>query len=106
MIELIEIAPNRWRVKRPKQPVARSSLPMPHVISDEMPPTEQVNGKFYTSKSAFRRVGRSLGLIEVGNEKFKPRPRFVDTIGGPRKRRDAIEKAKARYNRGERFYAE
>ena len=34
-----------------------------------MDPVEQVDGKFYTSKSQFRAVGKSLGLIEVGNEK-------------------------------------
>lgn len=61
------------RLERPR--TKRSHLATPQIISDIMPPTEQVDGKFYTSKSAFRRVGKSLGLIEVGNEKPKPRVR-------------------------------
>ena len=55
--------------------MASSALPLPYVISDTMPPTEQVDGKFYESKSAFRAVGRALGLTEVGNEKPKPKMR-------------------------------
>ena len=67
---------------------------MPGVISDIMDPVEQVDGKFYTSKSAFRKVGRELGLTEVGNEKPKPRPRpKVDKAGI----RQAIQKAVDRY---------
>ena len=72
-VELIEVEPGRYRVKRRSSPVARSELPRPYVISDEMPATEQVDGRFYTSKAAFRAVGRALGLTEVGNEKFKPK---------------------------------
>jgi hypothetical protein len=75
MVELIEIAPGRWRVKRTPQNFARSEHPRPFIISDAMPPTEQVDGVFYESKSAFRAVGKQLGLIEVGNEKPKPRTR-------------------------------
>jgi len=75
MVELIEIAPGRWRVKRQELNPPRSDLPTPMVISDTMPPTEQVDGVFYESKSAFRAVGKQLGLIEVGNEKPKPRTR-------------------------------
>ena len=74
-VELVEIEPGRWRVKREQPIPPRSDLPMPTVISDIMDPVEQVDGKFYTSKSAFRAVGRSLGLIEVGTEKPKPRVR-------------------------------
>ena len=74
-VELIEVEPGRWRVKRTPQHFARSEHSLLHVISDIMPPTEQVDGKFYTSKSQFRAVGRALGLTEVGNEKFKPKLR-------------------------------
>ena len=54
-------------------PPARSDLPLPYVISDTMPPTEQVDGRFYTSKSQFRAVGRSAwASIEVRHyEKFQ-----------------------------------
>lgn len=51
----------------------RSDLACPSVISDSMPPTEQVDGKLYTSKAAFRAKGRELGLTEVGDQKIKPR---------------------------------
>jgi hypothetical protein len=72
MVKLIEVEPGKWRVERPPRNIARSDLPLPNIISDTMEPTEQVDGKFYTSKRAFRAVGRALGLTEVGNEKPKP----------------------------------
>jgi hypothetical protein len=71
MVELIEVEPGKWRVKRLSQPPARSRLPLPYVISDTMEPTEQVDGKFYTSKQQFRAVGKALGLVEVGNDKAR-----------------------------------
>lgn len=46
----------------------RSDLPSPMLISDAMPAAEHVDGKFYESKSAFRRVTKANGLIEVGND--------------------------------------
>lgn len=97
-IELEEFEPGRWRVKRPPRNPARSELPLPYVISDIMEPTEQVDGKFYTSKRAFRAVGRALGLTEVGNEKFKPRKRITDAAG----RRSAIKTAVEKYQAGQR----
>jgi hypothetical protein len=78
-VELVEVEPNKWRVKRTPQNFARSEHPLPYIISDTMPPTEQVDGKFYTSKRAFRAVGRALGLTEVGTEKFKPKLRARDS---------------------------
>lgn len=68
-----------------------------------MPPTEQVDGKFYESKAAFRAVGRALGLTEVGNEKPKLKTtRSTDDPVVKRKRRDAIRKAAAEYRMGRR----
>lgn len=93
---IYQIGKNRWTNRPPEQAPARSDLPMPMVISDTMPETEQVDGKFYTSKSAFRRVGRQLGLIEIGNEKQKPRKRFEDKEGRRRAIKTALEKFKAR----------
>ena len=93
-IELEEFAPNRWRVKRTPQHFARSEHPVPYVISDIMPPTEQVDGQFYTSKSAFRRVGRQLGLIEVGTEKLNPRLQRASATQAARQgRQQALKKA-------------
>jgi hypothetical protein len=74
-VELVEIEPGKWRVKRKQLQPPRSDLPLPYVISDIMDPVEQVDGKFYTSKRQYRAVGRALGLTEVGNEKPKPRVR-------------------------------
>jgi hypothetical protein len=82
--------------------VARSELPLPYVISDAMPPTEQVDGRFYESKAAFRAVGRALGLTEVGNEKFKPKERATNQREIKAKRREVIRKAAAEYAAGRR----
>jgi len=101
-IELIEIEPNKWRVKRQVHTPARSDLPLPHVISDTMPETEQVDGKFYTSKAEFRRVGRSLGLTEVGNERLPPKKRATDSAVVKRERRQAVQIAIEKYKAGHR----
>ena len=96
---LYQIGPNRWSNRSPEQSRARSDLPLPHVISDTMPPTEQVDGKFYTSKREFRRVGKSLGLIEVGNEKPHLKKRTTPPKG---ERIKSIRKAIAQYREGRR----
>jgi len=71
---------------------------MPMVISDTMDPVEQVDGKFYTSKSAFRAVGRSLGLTEVGNEKLPAKPKGQGSMTPAAKagRREALQRAFAK----------
>jgi len=102
MTRLIEVEPGRWRVWRPTLPVQRSDLPRPNVISDTMEPTEQVDGRFYTSKRAFRAVGRAHGLTEVGNEKPKPRQRMSATKAAAEGRRASIKKAMEKYKSGER----
>jgi hypothetical protein len=99
---LIEIERNRFVVAKPRGPVARSTLPMPHVISDEMPPTEQVDGRFYTSKAAFRRVGRAHGLTEVGTEKLKPKVDATQTREAKEGRRKSLKKAVEKYGAGHR----
>jgi hypothetical protein len=65
-----------------------------------MEPTEQVDGRFYTSKRAFRAVGRALGLTEVGNEKLKPKSRDVNDPATKRARRAAIKTAFERVKAG------
>jgi hypothetical protein len=65
-----------------------------HVISDIMEPTKHMaDGQYYTSKSAFRKVTRAYGCLEVGNETptlMKPRePVKLDR----RKRADDIRRA-------------
>jgi hypothetical protein len=103
MVKLIEVGPGRWRVERPPLKPARSDLPLPYVISDTMEPTEQVDGKFYTSKRAFRATGRALGLIEVGNEKFKPKTRASEAHAVKEARRTAIKTAVEKYRAGHRI---
>ena len=67
-----------------------------------MPATEQVDGRFYTSKAAFRAVGRANGLTEVGNEKFKPRARPSLTPQARRGRKEALKVAAEKYRAGHR----
>jgi len=104
MVELEEFAPGRWRVKKRRINENRrgENVSLPFVISDIMPPTEQVDGRFYESKSAFRAVGKQLGLIEVGNEKPKPRTRVSATKEAKEKRRQSIKTAVQRFRAGER----
>lgn len=101
-IELVEIGPGKWRVKRETLPLARSSLPRPYVISDTMEPTEQVDGRFYTSKRAFRAVGRALGLVEVGNEKIPPKQRASTDKAQKAARRQSLKIAVEKYGAGHR----
>jgi len=49
-------------------PVQRSDLPCPMLVSDTMDAAEHVDGRFYESKSAFRKVTKQRGLVEVGND--------------------------------------
>lgn len=58
----------------------RSAHSAPHVISDTMADTRHMaDGKYYDSKSKFRKVTRDHGCVEVGNEVATltaPRPRI------------------------------
>jgi hypothetical protein len=74
---------------------------MPHVISDEMESTEQVDGRFYTSKAKFRAVGRAHGLTEVGNDPARKRGK-KRTTSTKAERRAALERAIAQYKAGRR----
>lgn len=101
----LQTGPTTWAFVTATEPPKRGDLPLPYVISDHMEPTEQVDGKFYTSKRAFRAVGRALGLTEVGNEKPKPRPRFGTDKAAKNRRREDIKVAIERYNSGHRVRA-
>lgn len=79
-----------------RQAIQRSDLPCPMLISDEMPACEHVDGKFYSSKSAYRAVTRANGLTEVGNEKLnRPRPK-ISKEARAKGISDAVDKAVAR----------
>ena len=88
---LYQTGPNSWSNRPPEGRTARSALPMPMVISDTMEPTEQVDGRFYTSKRAFRATGRALGLIEVGNERLPKKTRASASVEQTEKRRQSIK---------------
>jgi hypothetical protein len=102
MPTLVEVGPGKFRVFKMPLPKARSDLPMPNIISDSMEAVEQVDGKFYESKSAFRRVGRQLGLTEVGDQKFKPKQRASVSRENKAQRRRTLERAVAEYKQGRR----
>lgn len=98
----LQTGPTTWAFVTQSEPPKRGDLPLPYVISDIMEPTEQVDGQFYTSKRAFRAVGRSLGLIEVGNEKLPPKQRASVQKDAKTARRQSIQKALAQYKSGVR----
>lgn len=63
-------------------------------ISDMMDPTRHMaDGKYYTSKKAFRDATKRAGCIEIGNEtKYLQKPRKIVKLDR-RKRREDIKKA-------------
>lgn len=80
----------------------RSSLPCPRIASDIMEPVQsQLDGKIYESKSALRATYRAAGVIEVGNDPARLRPRAKKPIDDTAVA-NAVDKAEARFNRGER----
>ena len=98
----MQTGPTTWAWVTQREPPKRGELPLPYVISDIMEPTEQVDGNFYTSKSQFRSVGRSLGLIEVGNEKLKPKTRASNDRKVKEERKQSIKIAIEKYKAGHR----
>lgn len=89
-----DVGDGRMVYRRVREPVqARSLLPAPMVVSDSMDPTEHPHdGMQYDSKSAFRRVTRQNGYVEVGTEKLEPFQRKSPNRKGIR---EALQKAKA-----------
>ena len=72
------------------------------LISDETPPLEHVDGRFYTSKAAYRAVTRAHGLTEVGNERLRPKRRASMDTNARQQRREALKVAKEKYRAGYR----
>ena len=70
-----------------------------------MDPVEQVDGKYYTSKSAFRAVGKANGLTEVGNEKVKPKGRASEARNIKAARREAIHASIQKFKAGVRSHS-
>jgi hypothetical protein len=81
---------------------ARSDLPFPAVMSDTMDPVQSMaSGKFYTSKRAMRAEYKAMGLVEVGNDPARHK-RFKKPKANEKAIRESVEKAAARFARGER----
>ena len=91
-------------------PKARADLPAPMVMSDTLPEPVQsmADGKYYSSKAALRATYKPSGnpqgnsYVEVGNEYektpyVKPQPK-----SDPQAIDNALQKAIARYEAGER----
>lgn len=79
-----------------------SDLACPRISGDTIAPVQSmVDGRMYDSKSALRAGYRRAGVVEVGNDPARHRPRQK-----PKRDRHAlkatVEKATARFNRGER----
>lgn len=50
-----------------------------YVIQDTTDPfVSHLDGKTYDSKSEYRRTLKAAGMVELGNDKIKPRPREED----------------------------
>ena len=99
-IRLVEVAKNRWRFIRVSDytPITRSDLPTPYINSDALPRAlEQVDGSFHESKSAYRRRGKELGLVEIGDAKLQPASYRPPTSAAKRREtlRNAAEAVKA-----------
>lgn len=80
----------------------RSGLAAPGLIRDQMDPVRSMaSGKMYDSKSAIRAEYKWLGVEEIGNDPARHKPRAKPE---PDRKaiKDAVEKAAARFNRGER----
>jgi hypothetical protein len=90
----LQTSPTTWAFVTQSEPPKRGELSLPYIISDIMDPVEQVDGKFYTSKSQYRAVGKSLGLIEVGNEKQTNKVQRASTTRAAEEKRNlAIKRA-------------
>ena len=88
--------------KADKHEQKRSHLACPMIATDTMEPVQSMlDGKMYDSKSKLRSTYRAAGMVEVGND-----PARLRTRKRPKPDRAAIkttvEKAKARFDRGER----
>lgn len=78
------------------------TLPVPYVSMDTMSPVQSMlDGKMYDSKSALRRTYKAAGVVEVGNDPARLRPRQKQKVD--RKAiKDTLDRATARFSRGER----
>jgi len=63
----------------PEGEYVRQSEGSHNVIQDTCAPfVSHLDGKTYESKSAYRRTLKAAGMVEIGNDTIKPRPREDD----------------------------
>lgn len=89
-----------------RSPPKRSELPAPMIIGDTMEEgvQSQLDGKIYTSKSQLRKTYKQAGVTEVGNDPARLKP-FKKPRPDRKQIRTSVEKAAARFSRGERTEA-
>lgn len=91
-----------YRFEKPSPPPARSDLPIPMHIRDEMDPgVHPYDGREYTSKAAWRKANVMGGYVEVGNDpqRFKtPERKKPDR----KAIRESLHRAKAKVEAGHR----
>lgn len=56
----------------------------PHVVADIQPYKSMITGEMITSRSQHRAHLKAHGMVEVGNEKFNPKPKEIPDVGGLR----------------------
>lgn len=89
-----------YDARRPQS--CRSRLPSPRIVTDVMAPVQSMlDGKLYDSKSALRATYKAAGVVEVGNDASRLKPRQKPKIDR-QSVKTSIERAQARFNRGER----
>jgi len=71
----------------------RSSLQAPMIMNDNVEVRSMSDGKIYTSKAKLRQSYRDQGIVEMGNERPKPKKRAK-----PKGVRDSLKKAMAQTN--------
>jgi len=86
----------------PQAEVARSHLPTPRIAGDSMAPVQSMlDGRMYDSKSALRSTYKAAGVVEVGNDPARLRPREKPKVDR-QAMKATLERATARFDRGER----
>jgi hypothetical protein len=79
-----------------------SDFPCPRIAGDSMAPVQSMlDGKMYDSKSALRATYKAAGVTEVGNDPARLKTRQKPKVD-KQSIKDSLDKAEARFNRGER----
>lgn len=96
-----EVVPRHEYAARQAAP-KRSHLPSPRIVTDAMVPVQSMlDGQLYDSKSALRATYKAAGVVEIGNDSSRLKPRQKPKIDR-QSVKTSIERATARFNRGER----